>query len=343
MNFSTDHKILVVGLGSMGKRRIRNLMNIGFSHIAGYDTRQDRIDEASRLHAMSIESDPSTALSAGKYSALIISVPPDAHHIYIDLAMKHNVPYFVEASVVDTGMAEVVERLKSNNLVAAPSATMYFHPAVKKIYELVNSGVLGDITNVSYHSGQYLPDWHTYEPVSDYYVSNPDTGGAREIVPFELTWLTKLFGFPRRVCGVVKKTIEIQGAEHIDDTYNALLDYDKLIINLVVDVVSRYATRKITINGSERQLTWSWDENEIKIFNPQTESFDKHTYELNSAAEGYNKNIAEQMYAEELINFFEAIEGHKPFFNSIEYDHRILKLLYSIEESSRSGKFVDIL
>jgi hypothetical protein len=69
----------------------------------------------------------------------------------------------------------------------------------------------------------------------------------------------------------VKKTREIEGAGEIDDTYNILMDYGKFTINLVVDVVSRYATRRLLINGSDRQLFWNWDENAIKVYEPSGE------------------------------------------------------------------------
>ena len=38
-------KCLVIGLGSMGKRRIRCLKALGYTDITGYDTRQDRREE----------------------------------------------------------------------------------------------------------------------------------------------------------------------------------------------------------------------------------------------------------------------------------------------------------
>ena len=78
---------------------------------------------------------------------------------------------------------------------------MLFHPAIKDIKRIIQSGEFGNITNFSYHSGQYLPDWHPWEKVSEYYVSNRETGGGREIVPFELTWIADVIGFPKKVTG----------------------------------------------------------------------------------------------------------------------------------------------
>jgi predicted dehydrogenase len=333
-------KIVVVGLGSMGKRRVRNLQAIGDFEITGFDLREDRREEAKSLYKINVISDLTQKLFSDSIYAMIISVPPHLHHIYMKIAADNNIPAFVEASVVDNNMDEIITEFESSNTLCAPSGTLYFHPAIKQIYSIVQEGRLGKITNVTYHSGQYLPDWHTYEKVSEYYVSNKETGGAREIVPFELTWLTKLFGFPNYVSGVVKKTIEIEGAEEIDDTYNALLEYPSFILNLVVDVVSRSATRRLLINGSEGQLFWDWNENKIKIYSSVDNSWKEMPYEVLSSASGYNKNITEQMYIDEVLNFLSAIEGKEPFFNDLSYDHKVLKLLYTIEESSKSKKYL---
>lgn len=333
-----DINILVVGLGSMGKRRIRNLRQLGYKNIYGYDPRPDRAKEAVDLYETIIVADATEALKNTGFGAMIISVPPDLHHTYMELALLFNVHFFVEASVVDDGLEAIKSQLRSNKgLVAAPSATLFFHPAIRHIFSVVKSGELGKVTNFIYHSGQYLPDWHTYEKVSDFYVSKKSTGGAREIVPFELSWITKLLGFPSKVNGIVKKTIDIPGAEDIEDTYNALLDYDGFMLNLVVDVVSRHATRRLLINGSEKQLVWNWEENAIRIYSPSSDEWVSWNYDVKSSAQGYNKNITEQMYMDELINFFDAIDEKNEFFNTIEYDHKVLKLLYTIERSSAEG------
>jgi hypothetical protein len=187
-----------------------------------------------------------------------------------------------------------------------------------------------------------LPDWHNYEKVSDYYVSSKETSGGREIVPFELTWITLLLGIPKRVVGFFKKTIEIEGASNIDDTYNLLMDYGNNIFNLSVDVVSRYATRRLVINGDKKQLYWNWDQNVIKIFDPETSEWDSHSYEIAAAKDGYNKNITEQMYINEIASFISAMNKESKFPNSLEHDKAVLNLLYSVEKSDLSNKVITL-
>jgi predicted dehydrogenase len=328
---------LVVGLGSMGKRRVRCLQALGYRDVRGFDLRADRRKEAEERYGIRTFDNIEMAIKETAPHALIISVPPDAHHIVMKIAVQRRIHFFVEASVVDTDMDVIRRDVDKAGIVGAPSATLRFHPGICKIGELVKTGTLGKVSNVIYHCGQYLPDWHTYEKVSDYYVSNPLTGGAREIVPFELTWITSIFGLPRKVFGNVRRTIRIQGAERIDDTYNCLLDYGDLLATITVDVVSRSATRRLTINGDAQQLRWDWSRNCIDLFDPAKNEWESLSYEVQKAAAGYNPNIGEQMYIDELRTFIEATQGKGTFVNSLADDHAVLKLLYAIEEADRTG------
>lgn len=331
-------KFLVIGLGSMGKRRIRNLQYLGYSEIYGFDFREDRRQEAEYKYNIttiaSLENFENLSIDA-----LIISVPPDKHHIYMFKAIELNKPCFVEASVVDYSFDELIALSEKNKVFIAPSSTMYFHPAIKKIKSIIEEQFIGLPTSISYHSGQYLPDWHIYENVKDFYVSQKETGGAREIVPFELTWLTKIFGFPNSVCGCVKKTIEIVGAESIDDTYVGVFDYDSFILTLTIDVTSRVATRKLLINGSNGQLVWDWSNNFISVYSPAS-GWNNLDFEMLAAEEGYNKNITEQMYIDELSCFIAGTLESSVYINNLRNDHAVLKILYAIEESSINKKTI---
>ena len=42
--------ILIIGLGSMGKRRVRNLQSLGIKNIVGFDIREDRREETEKKY-----------------------------------------------------------------------------------------------------------------------------------------------------------------------------------------------------------------------------------------------------------------------------------------------------
>ena len=320
--------VLVLGLGSMGKRRIRCLRTLGCGSIAGYDLREDRREEAEEKYQVQVVSNIDS-LVLNKTDAIIISTPPDKHSECIKLAIEEKKPAFVEASVILEGLAELNEFAQKQGVFIAPSCTLKFHPAVQDIKNIVQSGKYGKVTSFTYHSGQYLPDWHPWEKVKDFYVGNRETGGCREIVPFELTWITDVVGFPENITGFYGKTMDV-GAD-IDDTYVIAMDFGDYYGSMTVDVVSRYALRSLVLNMEYGQILWRWDENTVRLYNAIDQRWVHYRSAEGQAAAGYNKNIIEDMYVEETRLFIEAVKGRAKFPNSLDEDIRVLGLLQKIE------------
>ncbi|GAI32583.1 unnamed protein product, partial [marine sediment metagenome] len=150
-------KILVIGLGSMGKRRLRNLKALKEEDILAFDLREDRRKEVEEKYRIKTFANFEEAMKE-KPEVFIISVPPDIHLKYQLYAAKHDIHFFTEASVVKDGLEEVIELLKQKDIVGVPSSTLRFHPAIKKIKELVDNNKIGRLCTFTYHSGQYLPD-----------------------------------------------------------------------------------------------------------------------------------------------------------------------------------------
>lgn len=325
-------KILVVGLGSMGKRRIRNLFANNQNDICGIDVRADRREEAASKYQIPTYESIEEATQLHSFDALVISVPPDKHMHYVDFALHHEMHCFIEASVVDEQMQDVLQQNRDHRVKICPSCTLRFHPAIKAIHKLIQEEKIGKISNFSYHSGQYLPDWHPWESITEFYVSNPATGGGREIVPFELTWLNWVFGDIAAVKGFYNKTIALPAA--IDDTYVAAIQYQSGVLGtLVVDVVSRCAVRRLVINGEKGQITWDWNDKYIVWYDAQSARSIQIGNPAGKAAEGYHANIVEEMYIEEIEAFLQAISGKGDFPNSLEEDYKLLQYLYELERS----------
>ena len=322
-------KVLVIGLGSMGKRRIRCLLTLGVEEIIGFDIREDRRKEASSLYGIKT-SENLLMLDLKTFDAFIISTPPDRHTEYVKMAIDNQKPVFIEASVILEEVKEI-QSYNINNTFIAPSCTLRFHPMIKDITSIIKSKRYGKVTNFSYHSGQYLPDWHPWENVNDFYVSKRETGGGREIVPFELTWMVDTLGWPVDAKGYFKQTIDFGAA--IEDTYSLTLKYPNAIGTLIVDVASRYAVRNLIINMETAQIQWKWDDGFFKLYEVENNKWVKYEQPEITAATGYNKNIGEGMYIEEIQAFIDGFAKKKTFPNSITDDIRVLEILNKVEKS----------
>lgn len=321
-------KALVIGLGSMGRRRVRCLQQLGVSAISGFDPRADRRTQAVQEYGIEVR-DTLAADDLRPFDLVVISTPPDQHHTAIEWSIAAGKPCFVEASVIRAPLPALDERAKERGVLVAPSCTLRFHSAIRDITQLVRSGRYGKACNFSYHCGQYLPDWHPWEKVSDYYVSNPATGGAREIVPFELTWMVDAFGWPQQVQGMRMRTTDVGAA--IDDTYAALLRFDGFLGTLVVDVVARQAVRKLTLNLERASLSWDWDSGTVRVYEADAGRVVELHQPRSSAHTGYHQNIGEAMYVAEVASFLAAAQGRGSFPHTLQDDIRVLSLLERIE------------
>jgi predicted dehydrogenase len=323
---------VVVGLGSMGKRRVRCLQALGDHVITGIDPRADRRKEAQETYGI-VTVPAIKAVDATACDALVISTPPHLHLRYIQFAIDNRIPCFVEASVVLRGLPEARRRADRRKVLVAPSCTMRFHKAIRNIKQAVEGKKYGKVSNFSYHCGQFLPDWHPWERVADFYVSRKETGGAREIVPFELTWLVDVFGLPAAIQGYRAKTINV-GAP-IDDSYAVAMKFPGAVGTMVIDVTSRFATRSLILNMEKGQVVWNWEDEFISVYDAQTQEWTKIQHQMVGAAQGYNKNISEEMYIDEVAAFLQAIRRPKAFPNTLKDDIRVLEMLHKVEKGQR--------
>lgn len=326
-------RILQTGLGSMGKRRIRCLNRLGHTDIVGFDLREDRRKETEEIYGIRTTGNLD-GLDLSEFSAMIVSTPPDRHDPYLRVAVNARLPVFVEASVVADKLPAINALAKRKKVLIAPSCTLRYHPAVKDITGIVKSREYGSVTNFTYQSGQYLPDWHPYEKVTDYYVSKRATGATREIVPFELTWLVDFMGLPRKIRCLKGRTMNV-GAP-IDDTYMIVMQFPgRAFGSLTVDVVCRSSTRSFILNMEHAQILWRWEENMVKLYDARNERWIHLRCPQGKAEAGYNKNIVEEMYIEELETFLNAVKGKKRFPNTLDDDITVLRVLEKAEKDAR--------
>ena len=328
-------KFLIIGLGSMGKRRIRNLQTMGYKQIAGFDLRQDRIDEAHSEYDVKVYKNFNEAIEHFEPDVFIISTSPKYHMDYAIWGEQKNIPCFIEASVIDRlKIRSLSERAQKSRTIIAPSCTMRYFPGPKIVKDLLGRGIIGRPLNFNYITGQYLPDWHPWEKITDYYVSERATGGAREIVPFELTWLNDIFGNPTPLSCYKSKISDIEA--DIDDIYHFTLKYPgSTLANITIEVISRpKSTRELRILGSEGLLVMSNDEKCVRYCSTKGTEWTKINLEDGSIEENYIN--PEEPYIAELSDFILAVKekNQKLYPNTLDDDCNVLDILEHLETLS---------
>ena len=329
-------KFLIVGLGSMGKRRIRNLQKLGFDNLIGFDIKKERLDEVSKKFKINTMSNIENAIKL-KPDIMIISTPPDLHMKYAKIAIEKKIHFFTEADVVIDEMSEIINLLKNSKIVGVPSCTLRFHTMFLKIQQILQDNKnLGRILAILHHQGQYLPDWHPWEEYTEFYVSNKKTGAGREMVPFELVWMTALFGKIHSVKGTKTRTGILDS--EIDDLYNVILEFKNGIKGmLTVDVISRIPYRQIKILTENGVIESDWNNRKLIVYT-KSDGYKEFTFDSGDPEKNYIHG--EDTYVNEIKGFIQTIKHGKKFPYSFEEDHYILKILEKIELSSEIEKTV---
>lgn len=327
-------KFLITGLGSMGKRRVRNLLANGVikEDIFGFDVLSERRREAEEKYGIKTHDDFKRAFSEVRPGALIISTPPQAHAQYFIFAAKQKLNFFCEVTTTDQGYDELLPLLDSS-FVAAPSCTFRYLPAVKQIKSLVLSGAIGNVLAFTYHLGQYLPYWHPWEDYRQVYFSKKETGACREMLPYELIWLTDLLGAPvAKISGFTEKVSDLDMTA--DDVYAAALKLDNNITGtILIDLLARAPKRTLRLIGSEGILDWEWKMQLIRVFDVRKKEWQDISVETGTAEPGYINT--EDMYIEELKTFLDALQGRKPYPYTFKENHAVLRTLYALEGGAR--------
>jgi predicted dehydrogenase len=325
-------RFLIVGLGSMGKRRVRNLQYLRINEIAGFDPRSDRREEANSKYGIPTFENFDNAIESFHPEALIISTPPDLHVAYAKLALLNNCHFFTEASVVDDEMDQLINLARQRpQLVAAPSCTMRFHPSIQAIKQIVGEGNFGKPLLLTYQSGLWLPDWHPWEDYRSFYVARRQTGACREIVPFELSWLTWLLGPIDFVTGMRGKLSTLDA--DIDDAYQVLLQFRSgLLGHLLVDVIARAPVRSFRLCSETATIEWDAMLKQVRLFSADTRDWQVITEPEGIQEPGYVAT-GENLYIEEMRAFVAACEGRQKWGYSLEQDKSMLDLLSAIEQS----------
>ena len=318
---------LQIGLGSMGKRRIRNLQFNGEKNIIGFDFSEERRKEAEEKYGIRIVDDLKK-LSGGDYDAIIISTPPNQHGEYIRFALKYKKHFFVEVTTSDDGYEDVLKD-KNKNTVKAPSCTFRYYLPVKMMKKIIEDGKIGKILAFQYHMGQYLPDWHPWEDYRKVYFSKKETGACREMLPFDLIWLNWLMDSRvSEISGLLAKVSDLD--MDAEDILMANLKYKNGVLgNVIIDVISRKPFKTLRILGSDGVLEWERFDSVFKLYGAKSKVSEIIPVPKGHPETGYINE--EEMYNEEVKSFLDAIRGKSPYPYTFGEDWDNLKILFKLQ------------
>jgi predicted dehydrogenase len=323
-------KAIIIGLGSMGKRRIRLLQeNFPQIELIGIDQNMERCKEVGCEFNIKTSVLIQEIFSTEKIDYAFICTAPLSHAGIVSLSLKNNSNVFTELNLVSDGYQENSSLAEDKNLILFLSSTFLYRSEIKFIMEKISQSK--DSLCYTYHVGQYLPDWHPWEKITDFFVGDKKTNGCRELFAIELPWLIKAFGKIRTI-HVQKDNISSLQLGYPNMYFVTIEHESGHMGQLCVDVVTRMPVRHLEVFGEHLQIEWRgtpeklWvadDEfKDMRIISP-TENVNR--------IDGYREFVVENAYLEEIKEFFAVCNGKENNKYTFMDDLYTLNLIDQIE------------
>lgn len=322
--------IVVIGLGSMGRRRIRLIKKYDSSFkIIGIDLNIERRTRCEIEYSiLTYQTLSDVPLDFGLNCAFICTSPL-SHNEIISNCLKYGLHVFTELNLVDDGYEANCELARNKDQILFLSSTFLYREEIKHIKSIVAASTSS--FNYTYHIGQYLPDWHPWEHYTDFFIGDKRTNGCREILAIELPWLLDVFG---DVIDVQVKKNRLSGLNICyDDNYFVMIEHSSGSKGLLaVDVISRKAVRNLEVFNELVYLTWDGSPSGLFTYDfMEKRDVNIKLYDEIDSLEGYSSFIIENEYYEEIASFFAVIEKKAQPMYSFEKDKKILRLIDLIE------------
>ncbi len=324
-------KVMVIGLGSMGKRRISLLKQLYSDvQITGIDVNEKRREQVKVQFDIDTSDNIVECCNQYKYDAAFICTSPISHALIIDTCLEYHLNVFTEINVIADDYDKLIQKAREKECTLFLSSTMLYRKEIQYINTKVKDHQKP--INYIYHVGQYLPDWHPWEHFKDFFVSNKRTNGCRELFAIELPWIINTFG------NLISMTVQKSKMSDLDIDYN-----DNYIVNLMhetghkgvlmLDVVSRNPVRRIEIVGEEIHVVWEGTPQTLTEYDIHEKEVKRvTTYEEIDKNDNYSANIIENAYADEIKHFMNVLRKGVPLIYTFEKDKEILKIIDAIEK-----------
>lgn len=322
-------KVCVIGLGSMGKRRIK-LLKAFFNDltIIGIDNNPERVKSAADEYGI----DCYHALTdiSENLDCAFVCTSPQFHASIIRECLENNLHVFSEINLIDDLYDENIQLAKQKERILFLSST----PLYKEEMRIIDSRVKqnGKPCAYQYHVGQYLPDWHPWDNLKDFFISNKRTNGCRELLAIELPWIQNVFGTIKTVHAVKTKLTGLK--LDFPDAYLIQTEHSNGTVgSLTVDVVSRQAVRKLEVFNEDLYIRWDGTPEalyEKDMISGELKQIPAGEY---IHEEGYSESVNEYAYMKEIEEFFEVLKGKEPLY-SFEKDKMILRIIDEIENEA---------
>lgn len=299
-------KICFFGMGSIGKKHLKNLVKILNERKIEFKIdvvkRKKELDDEVKEYIDNVYKIDEFIPSF--YDIVFIVNDTSVHIETLNLMKDYSNNFFIEKPLSLNLNGFELKNYKNKKIyIACPMRYSSVMDYLKKNIDFTK------VYSVRAICSTYLPDWR---PTIDYrnnYSAKKELGGGVTLdLIHEWDYLTYLIGFPEKVFNLNKKVSHLEISS--DDLSVYIAEYKDKLVEVHLDYFGRTPTRKVELFLKEGTIVGDFIENSIILENKEKIVLQK-----------------EDIYVKEMNNFLNIIFDEKDNFNDLEHAYKVLKLI----------------
>lgn len=327
--------VLICGLGSIGRRHLRNLQALGGEAVllrTGKSTLPD--DE---LQGIPTARDLPTALKRWSPEAVIVSNPTALHldaaipaaesgaHLFIEKPLSHSLERI-------DALRDAVARGGGKVLIGYQ---FRFHPTLQRLRRWVHERAAGRAISVRAHWGEYLPGWHPWEDYRRSYSARRDLGGGVVLTlchPFD--YLRWIFGEVESVRAETLRSSSL-GLEIEDAAEVVLTFHEGPLASVHLDYNQRPTAHWLEVVGAEGTLRWDNEDGSVRRW--EVESGE---WRVRRPPKDFERN---DLFLAEMEHFLQVVNGEAEPLCTLEDGVQALRIALAVHRSAAEGRAVRLV
>jgi predicted dehydrogenase len=325
-------KFLIAGLGSIGRRHMRNLLALGQRDIILFRTQQSTLPDDD-LTNFPTETNLEKALSQ-KPDAVIVSNPTSLHlEVAIPAALAGC--HLLLEKPISHSMDRVDELCKSVEIGGGKVLVGYqyrFHLGLQKVKDLLIDGVIGHSLSVRAHWGEYLPGWHPWEDYRQGYSGRTDLGGGVVLtLSHPLDYLRWLLGEVHEVWAFSGNLGEL-GVDVEDSAEIGVKFANGVIGSIHLDYLQQPPNHYLELIGTDGTIRWDYANGGVSLYRSQEKAWRNLPIQ-----DGYERN---DMFLAEMSHFYDLVRGQVKPMCSLNDGIHAMKLALAAKRSAAEKKII---
>jgi predicted dehydrogenase len=325
-------KVMVAGLGSIGRRHLRHLAALGVDDVLLYRTHRSTLPD-DVLAGYPVETDLRTAL-AHKPDAVVISNPTSLHlevaipaaeqgcHILLEKPVSHSLERLDE-------LKQAAEKSGSRILVGFQ---FRYHPGLRKIADLISDQAVGRPVSFSAHWGEYLPGWHPWEDYRQSYSARQDLGGGVILtLTHPLDYLHWIFGAPAELWSFAGQFSDLE-LDVVDTAVIGLRFACQVVGSLQLNYVQRPPRHQLEIVCTEGTIHWDQADEGLRVYHQSDQ-----TWKLYPLPDGFQRD---DLFREQMEHFLQVVRGEKDPFCTLQDGIMALEMALAAHESAETRQVI---